>query len=323
LSTDQNAEIMESLILSFNAVMPIFLLMVIGFSIKQTKLISKTVFDGMNTLVFRLFLPTLLFYNVYTTDTIENFSIKFVAFVIISIIATFLIGYFVVLAISKSNSKRGVILQGFFRSNFAILGLPLINSICEGKTTSLPSLMVAIVIPLFNVLAVVCFELFKNEDHTIKLRHLLKGIITNPLIIGTALGLLAFLFKIQLPSLLEKTVVDISKIATPLSIIILGGSFTFSSIKGYLKEIVVTVLTKLLIVPTIMLSVAVALGIRGEALACVLIVAGAPIAVSSFSTAKEMGGDEELAAQVIVLSSVLCIFTLFIWIYLLSASHLF
>ncbi len=314
---------MESLLLSINAIAPIFVLMLIGYFIKSIKLLEKKVFDGINTLVFNLLLPALLFYNVYSTDTIESFNLKIFLFTIFSIIAVFIIGILLVILISKDNSKRGVMLQGIFRSNFAILGIPLLESLFDKNLTSLTYLMVAIIIPLFNVLAVLSFELFNKESSSFNLLSLLKNIIKNPLIIACALGLLMFFSGIKLPHFLEKSVSQISSAATPLALITLGAGFSFKSIKGSKKEIITVSLLKLIFVPLLIISAAVLFGFKGEALGCLMVISGAPIAVSSFPMAKSMGGDEELAASTIVVTSALCILTLFGWIYLLSSLSLF
>ncbi len=314
---------MESIKLSFNTVMPIFILMILGYFIKKTKLADKKSLDVVNKLIFKIFLPVLLFYNIYSTKTSGIFDGKLIIFTICGIISVFILGYFAVMVLTKDNSKRGVMLQGFFRANFAILGIPLVGYICGNQTSGLASLMVAVVIPVFNILAVVALERFRKGNTGLNILKLLKGVITNPLIIGCLIGILFFIFDIKLPSLIEKSVKDISSIATPLSIIVLGSVFEFSDIKGYFKENVIVVLTKLVIVPLIVLPVAVWLGFSGEALACLLVVFASPVAVSSFAMAQQMDGDETLAVQVIALSSAFCLITLFLWIFVLSFLGLF
>ncbi len=307
---------MESLILSFNSVMPIFLLMLAGYILKALKIADKKGFDTVNRLVFKAFLPTLLFYNIYTTESSDVFNPKLIAFTITGTLIVFALGYAAVFVLTKDNAKRGVMLQGFFRSNYAILGLPLVEYICEGKTSGLSSLMVAIIVPVFNVLAVISLERFR--DGKLNIGKMAKGIITNPLIIGCLLGLLFYLAGITLPGVLEKAVSDVAKIASPLAIIVLGASFTFSSLSGCVKELITVVSVRLVIVPAIAIFFAILLGFNGEALACVLIAFGAPVAVSSFSMAQQMGGDENLAAQVVVVSSAACLLTLFGWIFVLG-----
>lgn len=308
---------MESLRLSFEAVMPIFLLMALGYLLKGLKFAEKSTFDAMNRLVFKIFLPILLFYNIYQTDKRQIFNGKLILFTVAAILTVYVVGYFAVLGLTRDNARRGVMLQGFFRSNYAILGIPLVDYVCGDSATGLASLMVAVVVPLFNILAVICLERFRNRS--VKIGGLIWGILKNPLVIGCLIGAIFLIADISLPSFVEKAVSSASQIASPLSMVILGAGFAFSGIGKYLKEIAITVSAKLVIVPFFAALAAVLLGLRGEALVCVLITFGAPVAVSSFSMAQQMGGDEKLAAQNVVISSALCLLTLFGWIFALSA----
>jgi len=314
---------MDSLKLSFEAIAPIFLLMLLGYMLKQFRVADKKGFDLINKLVFKAFLPVLLFYNIYKTETADVFDPKLIAFTVIGILLVFIVGYFSVLVLSKENKKRGVMLQGFFRTNFAILGIPLVSFICGEQARGLASLMVAIVVPMFNILAVIALERFRAESGKPNILTLLKGMAKNPLIIGCFVGILFFALDIKLPSVVEKAVKDTGSIATPLAIIALGAGFEFSGIRGYVREISIVILARLVIIPLIVLSAAVLCGFSEEALACLLITFGGPIAVSSFSMAQQMGGDEKLSAQIVVISSALCLFTLFLWIFGLSYLGLF
>lgn len=314
---------MQNLVLSFNAVAPLFILMMLGYAIKRVGIVRKSDFDMINKLIFKIFLPVQLFYNIYTTSSIKTFDASIVFFILSGELAIFILGYLFVRYGIKDSKRRAPILQGFFRSNFAILGIPLINSICGDKVTGLTYLMVAIVVPLFNVLAVFCFELFNPQKGNISVKSLFLGVATNPLIIGCVLGLTFFLLKIKLPYVLEKSVGDASKIATPLAIVAIGGSFTFRSIRNCLKEVFITVFSRLVLIPLVAVTIAAILGFRGEALACILIVFGGPIAISSFAMAQQMDCDEDVAANVVVFSSLFCIITLFCWIFALNSLMLF
>ncbi len=314
---------MESIVLSFEAVMPIFLLMLLGYFIKRIGIVDKKCFDGINKLVFNVFLPVLLFYNIYTAKISELFDLKLILFTVISVVCIFIVGYFAVMLITKENARRGVILQSLFRSNYAILGIPLVRYVCGEGSGSLASFMIIIIIPVFNLLAVAALKRFGKDTEKFDLLSVLKGVITNPLIIGCFIGMLFFVFDIKLPYIAEKAVKDVSAIASPLSIIALGSEFGFSDTTGYLKEIVVSVFARLIFIPLIVLAVAVCVGFSGEALACILVTFGAPVAISSFAMAQQMGGDEKLTAQIIVISSALCIATLFGWIFILSYLNLF
>ncbi|MBO5743580.1 MAG: AEC family transporter [Clostridia bacterium] len=314
---------MESIRLSFQAVMPIFILMLLGYFIKKTKLADKKSLNVINKLIFKIFLPVLLFYNIYSTKTSDVFDVWLVVYTVVGILFIFVLGYFSVMLLTKDNAKRGVMLQGFFRANYAILGVPLVNYICGDKTSGLASLMVVVVIPMFNVLAVIALERFRKGNSKLDILKLLKGVITNPLIIGCIIGLLFFVLDIKLPAIIEKSVKDVASIATPLAIIVLGSVFEFSDIKGYFRENVIVVVSRLVIVPLIIIPVAVWLGFTGEALACLLVIFATPIAVSSLAMTQQMDGDEVLATQVIVISSAVCLVTLFLWIFVLNFMGLF
>lgn len=311
---------MESLLLSFNAIAPIFLLMLLGYVLKALNVADKKTFDTINKLVFKIFLPILLFYNIYKTETLEIFDVKLITFIIIFELCLFIVGYIAVILITKDNPKRGVMLQGFYRSNFAFLGVPLVSYIYGDNSTGLASMMVAIVVPLFNILAVFSLERFRGGK--LSLKKLIIGVLKNPLIIGCAIGIICMIFKIKFPKFIETSISDIAKIATPLAIIVLGASFTFSSMHGYGKEITIVTLTRLVIVPLIGIAIAVFAGIRGEALACLLVTLGSPVAISSFTMSQQMDGDATLAAHNVVVTSTFCIFTLFIWIFILSFMNL-
>lgn len=308
---------MESLRLSFESVMPIFLLMALGYLLKRLRFAEKPTFDAMNRLVFKIFLPILLFYNIYKTDRSQIFNGKLILFTVVAILAVYGVGYLAVLGLTRDNACRGVMLQGFFRSNYAILGIPLVDYVCGDSATGLASLMVAVVVPLFNILAVICLERFRNQS--VKIGALLLGILKNPLVIGCLIGAIFLVADLSLPSFVEKAVGNAAQIASPLSMVILGAGFAFSGMRAYRKEIAITVSAKLVIVPLLAVAAAVLAGFRGEALVCILITFGAPVAVSSFSMSQQMGGDEKLAAQNVVVSSALCLFTLFGWIFVLSA----
>ena len=311
---------MESLLLSFNAIAPIFLLMLLGYVLKALNVADEKTFDTINKLVFKIFLPILLFYNIYKTETLEIFDVKLITFIIIFELCLFIVGYIAVILITKDNPKRGVMLQGFYRSNFAFLGVPLVGYIYGDNSTGLASMMVAIVVPLFNILAVFSLERFRGGK--LSLKKLIIGVLKNPLIIGCAIGIICMIFKIKFPKFIETSISDIAKIATPLAIIVLGASFTFSSMHGYGKEITIVTLTRLVIVPLIGIAIAVFAGIRGEALACLLVTLGSPVAISSFTMSQQMDGDGTLAAHNVVVTSTFCIFTLFIWIFILSFMNL-
>ena len=311
---------MKSLFISLEAVAPIFLMMMLGYCMRLWRLGTKAVFDGINKLIFWVFLPVLLFHNTYQSSLADALDAKLIAFSVVGILVVFAFGYGAVFFLSKENPKRGVMLQGFFRSNVAFLGVPLATYICGEQALGCASVTVAIVVPLVNVLAVICLERFRHGK--INLLSIGKGILKNPLLIGCALGLLFSSLEWKLPSLLEGVVADVAGVATPLAMIVLGAGFAFKGLGKHKKELVVTAFAKLVLIPLAAVTLAALLGYRDISLVTILCIFGTPIAVASYAMASQMGGDAELAGQMVVVTSAFCSFTLFLFIFALSALRL-
>lgn len=307
---------MDNLILSLNIVMPLFICMAVGYFLRQIKMVDEKILNAINKLCFKVFLPLYLMENVYTTDLQAAFDPWLILFSLGGLLVIFLLLVLIIPRIEKDNTRRGVVVQGIFRSNFALFGLPLAISLCGEGNIGPTSLLIGILVPLYNVLAVIALEGFRGGKPNVK--KMVKGIVTNPLILATLLGVVLNLLHIDLPYILDKSVSDLGKIATPLSLVALGGTFTFEKVRKYLKQLTIVVTGKLIIIPVIMMSLAVLLGFRKEDLVPIMIMFAAPTAVSSFPMAQQMDGDAELAAQIIVFTSAIAIFTIFVWIFLLK-----
>ena len=301
---------MDCIILAFKVVFPILVYVTIGYIFKLIKLYDGKGIKVANDLVFKLFLPCLLFYNIYTTKIEKIFDINLIIYAVVSILILFVLLMLIVPHFIKDNSKCGVFIQGVFRSNFVLFGLPVTASILGENNAGLTSLAIAFVVPLYNVLAVICLESFRKSK--VNFLNILKGIAKNPLIISSFLGVLFLVLKIQLPDFLSNVVRDLSRVATPLALIGLGGSFTFSAVKGNITKLAVILSLKLIIVPVTAIAVsAYAFGFRGTAIVTLISVFASPTAVSSFTMAQSMGGDSDLAAQTVVFTSLFSILTVF------------
>lgn len=304
---------MENLIISFNVVFPLFLLMAAGYGIKHLGLFDDKNLRVMNNLVFRVFLPVLIFKNV-SESSFENLNWNVLLYAAVGLLAVFGLLFLIVPKIEPEDRKRGVLIQGIGRSNFVLYGIPIVTSLCGQEAAGIASLLVAVTIPLYNALSVVALEVYRGGK--VKPMHILRGIVTNPLIIATIIGLVFLLGGISLPQVVETTVDDLSKIATPLALFLLGGSFEFSAVGKNWRQLLIGVSGKLIWNPLIFVTGAVLLGFRGEALAGLMIVFMAPTAVNSYTMAQQMGGDDELAGQLVVFSSLFSILTVFLWIFL-------
>lgn len=307
---------MENLILSFNVVLPLFICISLGYFLKRIGMCDEKALNVINKMCFKVFLPIYLFYNIYTTDLSAAFNGKLIVFAIGGLIAIFFVLMFLIPRVEKEDSRRGVLIQAIFRSNFALFGLPVALSLCGEELIGPTSVLLGLTVPVFNVLAVISLETFRGGKPDVK--QMLRGIVTNPLIVASVVGIVFYFLKIKLPYGVEKSVVDLGKVATPLSLVALGGSFTIGKVKGYVKQLLIGVLGRLVVVPAVMISLGILIGLRNELLIPVMIMFGAPTAVSSFPMAQQMGGDGELAAELVVFSSGLAILTIFLWTFLLK-----
>ena len=311
---------MENLILSLNVVLPLFITMSLGYFLKYLNMFDNNTLDTMNNITFKSFLPMLLFYNIYKTDLQGVFNLKLMIFSATCVIALYLILYLIVPLIEKDNKKRGALLQGLFRSNFVIFGIPITESLFGSEKVGVAALLIAVIVTLFNILSVIALETFRGGKPDF--RKISIGIIKNPLIIASCLGILTLLLKIKIPTAIEKTISDVSKIATPLSLILLGASFKFDNIKKYLKQTTIAVVGKTILTPCIILPICIMFGYRGVELSTLMIIFAAPTAISSFTMAQQMDSDSDLAGQIVVFTSAFCVVTVFMWIFILKQSHL-
>lgn len=307
---------MENLVLSFTVVFPLFVQLVLGYGLKRIKLLDDHTLGVCNKLVFRVFLPCLLFLNVYRADLAQVFNARLLAWAAAAIFMSFCALMVLIPLFEKDPKKRGVLVQGIFRSNFALFGVPVAVSLFGQENSGVASILTVVVIPMFNMLSVVALEVFRGGKPNAG--RMLLGIAKNPLILSTLTGLLLLLLDVSLPQVLVDALDDISQVATPLSLVVLGGSFEFSKLRGSFREMAIGVLGRLVVVPAVFLPLFAVLGFRGAEMGAVLVMLASPTAVSSFPMAIEMDADGTLAGQIVVGTTLFCIVTLFFWIFLLK-----
>lgn len=304
---------MESFFVALNTVLPLFLLMVVGFITRVTGMFSEISTRQVNKVIFRVFLPVLVFCNIYQSDSFGDMRSALILFAVAGVLVEFLVGIIVALLTEQENARRGVMLQGMFRSNFVLYGIPISTALLGQAAAGRASVLIAVVIPLFNVLAVLALEMFNGQRPN--LGHVLVGILTNPLIWASALGIVCNYFAVEFPTPVDSTLASLGGIATPLAFVVLGASLNFGETGRCVRPLLITLSVKLVIFPAAFLGVALLMGFRGVDLAVLLTLFGSPIAVSSFTMAQQMGGDDQLAGQLVIFSSVLSIGTIFLLIW--------
>ncbi|MBR3764731.1 MAG: AEC family transporter [Clostridia bacterium] len=310
---------MENLVTSFEAVLPLFLMILLGMLLRRIGMLEEKVRLSLNKLCFKVFLPIYLFCNIYSIkDISQAFDLRLILFGCLGLVAAFVVLMLTIPRIERENSRRGVMIQAMFRSNFALFGLPLAETLCTAEFIGPTSLLLGVTVPIFNILAVIALETFRGGKPSVK--KMLRGIATNPLIIASLLGIVFYCLKtyagFRFPdSVYTGTMVKLGNVATPLSLVALGSQFVFSSVKNFRFQLFLTVLVRLVILPLTMVAIAVALGLRNEFLVPILIMYGAPTAVSSYPMAQQMGGDSDLAASAVVFTSGFAILTIFLFIF--------
>lgn len=304
---------MENFLLSLNIVIPVFLIMGLGYAAKALKWLDDKSAKVMNALIFKIFLPILLCNNIRNADISKLANPGVFIYVAVGLCVLFGVSMLLMPLFSRDGRRTGVLVQGICRANYAFLGLPLIAAMFPGQDTSVASLMVAATVPFYNALSVVALEIYRGGQ--IKPGKILKNIAKNPLIIGCVVGLVLLLAGIKLPTVLDKAMTDVGKAATPMALFLLGASFSFSAVRGNGRDLSFAVAMKLVIVPLIFVGIALLLGFREVPLASVLIAFGAPTAVSSFTMAQQMDGDDVLAGQIVVFTTLLSVVSLVAFIF--------
>ena len=311
----------ENLAISVNAVLPLIICMAAGYLFRRTKLVDEGFCRKCNTFCFKTFLPLMIFMNVYNSDlesAVQPGAFLFAAAAVLVIFAaSFLLIPRIVRkgSVDSAASRQAVLIQCIFRSNFVIFGYQVVANVYGAGQAAVASVMAAIVVPLYNVLAVITLEYFTNSKNG--LRPVILGIIKNPLIIGAVAALLFKLSGLTLPAPLHTGLSDMAGMATPLALVVLGGTFHFDALRRNAGALAIGTLGKIVVAPLVMVPIAAALGFRDANLLSLVIVFASPAAVNSYTMAAAYGHDPELAGQLVVVTSVLSMVSVFGWIFLL------
>ncbi len=325
---------MNSFLFAVNAVLPIVLMVATGYVAKRMELINGSVSKAVNKIVFRLLLPCMLFLNVYKIDSVVSIDLGYVWFAIAVTILVFAVGIPLCMLVTKKKGQRGALLQATFRSNFALIGIPLATSLFGEEGGMIATLLSAFCIPIFNVLAVISLTVFGN-GRRIDFKKILLGILKNPLIQSIALGGVCLIirsaferngisFRLTELSPLYSVIEQFSKTATPIALLMLGAEFELSAIPTLKRQIVFGTAMRVLIVPTAALSVAYLIGGFGGAhFAAFVALFASPVAVSSVPMAQEMDADSALAGQLVIWTTITSTLTIFLFSFILKAIGVF
>ena len=279
---------MQSLQTAVNVVAPMFLMLALGCLLRIGGLLDRGALERLNNVCFKVFLSLLLYYNIYTADVADVFNPRLLGFALLLQMAIWGILFLTVPRFEKSDKRRGAMIQGIGRTNFVIFGTAIGTALCGEGNIGPISLLVAAVVPFYNVLAVIVLEIFRGGRVRFKA--------------------------------LARSVRDLTRCATPLTLIVLGGLFNFGAVRGNLRQIAAAVVCRLALVPALALPVCILAGFRGVELVGLVSMLIAPTAASSFNMAQSMDSDADLAGHLVVFTSLFSVLTMFLWIFGLGAA---
>lgn len=310
---------MENLIFSLNATMPVFLMMVLGMLFRKTGILKENMIDGLNQFVFKIALPVLLFGDLAKQDFAQAWDGKFVAFCFVVTLLS--IGLATLMSVAlKDKSLRGEFIQGAYRSSAAILGIAFITNI-YGNSGMAP-LMIIGSVPLYNVMAVIVLSFTRPGQEGMSstmLKKTLKGIVTNPIILGILFGGLWSVIHLPMPAILSKTISNLGGMATPLGLMAMGAAFDWKEAKKGMGPAFVASFMKLFGLCTIFLPVAVLLGFREAKLIAILVMLGSSTTVSCYVMSRNMGHAGVLTSSIVALTTCGSAFSLTFWLYVLKS----
>ncbi len=304
----------ENIRICVNAVLPMFIYIVIGAVIKRTGMMSTEENRRFNKILFTFFYPVLLFSNIYEAEIGEAIDLRLIVFAVAFVLVSVLLISVVISRIEKDKASCGAMIHAIYRSNFVLMGIMVIESIFGDEGLPVVSVMVTIIVPLFNVIAVVLLQYFRGGSANAG--RIIVNTAKNPLILGAVVGVIASLVGLSLPHAVKDVVSGIASATPAMALIMLGAAFDPSVITAKRRNIAICVIGRLLVVPLIGLPLAAAMGFRGPAFVTLLIMMASPTAVSSFPMAVAMDSDGELAGSAVMISTPLSMITLFVWLFI-------
>ncbi len=311
---------MENLIFSLNATVPVFLVIVVGYLLKKVGWINENFINVVNKIVFNIALPALLIQDLMVIDFVKEFELKYILYCAIVTIVSFFGIWGLGKIIVKDKTVVGEFVQASYRSSAAVLGTAFVLNM-YGNTGMVP-LMIIGAVPLYNVFAVLiltleCPKKEKLEGNTAWIT--IKGILTNPMLISIGIGVLLSIFRVDFPQMVDNTMANFAKLASPLALLAIGGSFDFGKAMRKVKASVAAALIKVVAMPIVFLPLAIWLGFRDEKLLAIVIMLASPTTTSCFIMAKSMKHEGTLTSSAIVLTTLLSSFIITLIIFILRS----
>jgi len=310
---------MDNLVFSVNVVAPVFAIILLGIFLKHIKILDDAFVSASSSLMYKTSIPVLIFTKISRTDFVSIFNGRAVLVLYAGIAAAFITAVIISLLFIRDKKRAGAFIQGSFWGNSVIVGLSLILNVFGDSGAAAAAIIVAFIIPVFNSLAVFVLTFSLNRGTTGLFTRIVYKLSRNPLIIAVAIALPFSIFKIPLPVFFSTSLSYLASMALPLALIGIGGSLSFSSLRADSMLSIAASGIKIIITPVVVVSLSLLIGIHGELLGVLFIISATPTAISSFILAEAMGSDRQLAANIIVITTLGSVITMGAGIYILKS----
>ncbi len=303
----------------FLVVLPVFLVIGLGFSLKKTGLVDSDFLFKLNRLIYYIALPALLFYKISMADFFASFNGALLGGLVISVLTIFVISYGYGSLRGYRSSVHGAFCQGAFRGNLAYIGLAIVYNAYGEEGFAIAGILLGFLVPLFNFLSVVALIFPQRRDnHSMGMSFWLKQIANNPLILASFGGIIWSFLRLPMPQIIDRAFGIITGMSLPLALIAIGASFSLRKLRGDLAIAALATCFKIVVLPTLAGGILILLGVRGQELAIGVLLAGTPTATAAYIMAQQLKGDAELSGAIIMLSTLFSLATYTLALYLLQ-----
>jgi predicted permease len=297
------SDFLQNIQFTVNTIAPIFLIVILGIILKRKGIINENFVATSSKFVFSVTLPVLIFMKVAQMDLTRSVNLIQMLYVYGGVLFLFALNWLLSIIFIPEGRDRGVFVQGSFRSNFAIFGLAIIaNMFGEGEMAK-AAVLLAFIIPLYNVLSIIALTVPVRREKQLNHKQVLLEIVKNPLILALFAAAPFAGLQITIPEVLQTTGNYLATITLPLALLGIGGSLNFRNMKNSSRVALSAAFMKLIVSPLLFTLTAYQLEFIGEDLAIVFILFASPTAVVSFIMAEAMGGNAQLAGDIILYST--------------------
>ena len=311
---------MENFIFSFNTIAPIFAIVALGALLKRKRFAGNDFFVICDKLGFKICLPYLLFLDI-AEASFEDIDGRLLWFCAGFVTIMFLGAILLVPLFEKKNEDRGVMIQGMCRSNAAILGVTIAASLFGQEGSVMMAASLPVVIALYNVYSVIVLSIFAPKEAKLSsselFKKVVKNIVTNPLILAVLLAVTWNLTGFTMPVFFSRSLNYLSDICVPLALLSLGASFSVQALQESAGKAIISSLVKTILIPFVGILAAYLMGFREVSIGIILVIFGGPTAISSYTMARQMKSNHVLAGEIVLISTFMSAFTLFLGIFIL------